>query len=63
MINTKLEKMIIERIGELANEIRDVMLEKSGDMGKYGDRDSGFGRVGVKLRQIERWVVALLEEN
>lgn len=60
-MKTKLERMALEQICNLANEAQSVVLHNHENMGIYSHRQSGFGKLNEKLSQIERWTEALLE--
>lgn len=60
-MKTKLERLALEHISDLANEARSVVLQNNENMGMYSHRESGFGKLNEKLSQIERWTEAVLE--
>lgn len=60
-MKTKLEKLAIQHISDLAHEAYDVVLKNHENMGGFAMRDSGFGKLNDKLREIERWSEAILE--
>jgi hypothetical protein len=62
-MKTKLETLALQHIGELARDAQTVVLRNHEDMGGYSLRDSGFGKLNEKLRNIERWTEALLEST
>lgn len=58
-MKTKLEKLALKRINELAREAEHVILNSHKDMGGFAQRDSGFGQLGSKLYEIRCWSEAL----
>lgn len=58
-MKTKLEKLALERINELAREAESVILNSHKDMGCFTQRGSGFGQLNSKLYEIQRWSEAL----
>ena len=61
-MKTKLEKLALGRINELAKEAEAVVLKNNENMGGYAQRDSGFGQLNSKLYEIRRWSEALSDE-
>ena len=60
-MKTKLEILALEQISDLAHEAQNVLALNNENMGIYSHRESGFGKLNEKLRQIERWTEAVLE--
>ena len=60
-MKTKLEALAMRHIAELANDAQHVLVCNHEDMGIFSHRDSGFGKLNEKLRDIERWAAALLD--
>lgn len=57
-----LEKLAIEHIRELSSDAQDIVVRNHEDMGIFAMRDSGFGKLGEKLSEIERWSDAILKD-
>lgn len=62
-MKTLLEKLAIERIKILSEEAQQVLLSNNASMGGYAERNSGFGQMHDKFREIDAWVGALIQDN
>lgn len=58
-MNRKLEKLAVERIGELVQDVKTLLLNNHQNMGEYCRRDSACGLINSKLSEIDDWVEAL----
>ena len=60
-MKTKIETLVLQHISDLAHDAQTIVLQNHENMGVFSARDSGFGKLNEKLRDIERWTEALLE--